>query len=303
VSLAGAEFGDKKFPGVYETDYIYPAQSSVEYFKNKKMNTVRVPFLWERLQPTLNQAFDATEFARLDLFVTESTSKGMVVVIDPHNYARYRGNLIGSSQVPVSAFANFWTRLATAYKGNDRVIFALMNEPNTMKTEDWLTAANAGAKAVRDTGANNLILVPGNAWTGAHSWTQTFYGTANAQVMKNFVDPKNNFAFEFHQYFDSDYSGVKPECTAEGDKQLAQATQWLVENNYRGFLGEFGGGNNANCKATIERVMKHLEANKQWIGWTWWAAGPWWGSYFLSIEQPTSGGDAPQMSWLTPFLK
>ncbi len=290
-------------PGIYDKDYTYPAQSSVDYFKSKKMNTVRLPFLWERLQPTLNQAFDNTEFARLDLFVTETTAKGITVVIDPHNYARYRGNLIGSSQVPVSAFANFWSRLATAYKGNNKVIFALMNEPNTMRTEDWLTAANAGAKAVRDAGANNLILVPGNAWTGAHSWTQNYYGTPNSQVMVNFVDPKNNFAFEFHQYFDKDFSGTVAECaTAEGDSKLAEATAWLKANNFRGFLGEFGGGNTSTCQATIGRVLQYLESNKQWIGWTWWAAGPWWGNYFMSIEKPANG-DAPQMSWLAPFLK
>jgi aryl-phospho-beta-D-glucosidase BglC (GH1 family) len=137
-------------------------------------------------------------------------------------------------------------------------------------------------------------------------WEKVFdnyYGTPNAQVMVNFVDPKNNFAFEFHQYFDADFSGTKAECaTAEGDSKLAEVTAWLKANNFRGFLGEFGGGNNATCQATIGRVLQYLENNKQWIGWTWWAAGPWWGNYFMSIEKPTNG-DAPQMSWLSPFLK
>ncbi|RYZ98817.1 MAG: hypothetical protein EOO68_13315 [Moraxellaceae bacterium] len=111
-------------------------------------------------------------------------------------------------------------------------------------------------------------------------------------------------AFEFHQYFDADFSGTKAECaTSEGDTKLADATAWLKANNYRGFLGEFGGGNNAACQATIGRVLQYLETNKQWIGWTWWAAGPWWGNYFMSLERTTSGADVAQMSWLTPFLK
>ncbi|HIB99683.1 TPA: glycoside hydrolase family 5 protein, partial [Candidatus Poribacteria bacterium] len=31
-----------------------------------------------------------------------------------------------------------------------------------------------------------------------------------------------------------------------------------------------------------------------WLGWTYWAAGPWWGDYMFSIE-PKIGEDRPQM--------
>jgi endoglucanase len=36
-------------------------------------------------------------------------------------------------------------------------------------------------------------MVPGNGWTGAHSWFQAYYGTPNASVMSGIVDPGNNF--------------------------------------------------------------------------------------------------------------
>src|SRR5258706_6527116 len=40
VNLAGAEFGvvGHTFPGTYGTDYIYPNQTEVDYFKGKGMN-------------------------------------------------------------------------------------------------------------------------------------------------------------------------------------------------------------------------------------------------------------------------
>ena len=48
--------------------------------------------------------------------------------------------------------------MTTAYqdvKDNDRVIFGLMNEPNTMATEQWGAAAQGAINAIRATGAAN----------------------------------------------------------------------------------------------------------------------------------------------------
>src|SRR5688572_25108795 len=53
VNLAGAEFGESNIPGTYGTHYVYPDPAAVTYYTNKGMNTVRLPFLWERVQRTL----------------------------------------------------------------------------------------------------------------------------------------------------------------------------------------------------------------------------------------------------------
>jgi endoglucanase len=304
VSLAGADFGEGNLPGTYLTDYIYPDQTEVNYFKGKNMSTVRLPFRWERLQRTLGGEFDAAEVSRLDGFVAAATASGVYVAVDPHNYARYHGNLIGSGTVTNEHFANFWSRLADRYKSNNRVIFALMNEPNNMPTEQWLSAANAAIAAVRATGATNLILVPGNAWTGGHSWNQSWYGTANSIVMQNIVDSGNNYAIEIHQYLDADSSGVSPNCVSAsiGVERLTELTAWLNTHGKRAFLGEFAGGNNATCQAAVQNMLQYMQDNNNvWIGWTWWAAGPWWGDNHYSLE-PSNSVDKPQMSWLAPYL-
>lgn len=309
VSLAGAEFaadpwGNGTFPGTHGVHYIYPNAGEVSYFGGKKMNTVRLPFRWERLQPTLQAAFNTEEWNRLNGFVASATASGMTVVLDPHNYARWHTNVIGSG-VPNAAFADFWSRLATAYKGNPRVVFALMNEPHDMGTEQWLAAANAAVAAIRAAGANNLLLVPGNGWTGAHSWGQNWYGSPNATAMLGLVDPADNHAFEVHQYLDGDSSGNSGSCvsTTIGVERLAAFTAWLRSHAKRGFLGEFAGGNNSTCQAAVDGMLAHLSANRDvWAGWTWWAAGPWWGDYMFSIEPRSDGSDAPQIGWLTPHL-
>ena len=304
VSLAGAEFGPNQLPGTYNTDFAYPTAASAAYFKGKGMDTVRLPFLWERLQPSLNQGFDATELSRLTGFVQQVTATGVTVILDPHNYARYRGNLIGSSAVPNSAFADFWSRLATQFKGNAKVVFGLMNEPREMPTEQWLAGANAALAAIRTTGATNIVTVPGNAWTGAHSWLQNWYGTPNGTVMKGIVDPGKNMVFEVHQYLDADSSGTNDTCasTTIGSERLKDFTAWARSNGYRALLGELGGAANDTCNRAVANMLDHLQANTDvWSGWTWWAAGPLWQDYMYSIE-PSGTTDKPQMSVLQPYL-
>lgn len=153
VNLAGAEFGESTMPGVYNTHYTYPTVDEISYFvSTKKMNIIRVPFRWERIQRTLNGTFDVDEKARLDAAVQAITSRNAVALIDPHNYARYTlsgtSYIIGSSaQLTNGQFADFWTRLANAYKSNSRVWFGLMNEPHDMPTEQWRLAAQTAIDA------------------------------------------------------------------------------------------------------------------------------------------------------------
>ncbi|HEY5948034.1 MAG TPA: glycoside hydrolase family 5 protein [Kofleriaceae bacterium] len=309
TNMSGAEFGTA-VPGTFGVDYIYPdptyvaSYASQDYFVGKGMNTFRVPFRWERLQRQLNAELDATELARLDTTVGHMTGKLAYVIIEPHNFARYNDQLVGSTAVPNAAFADLWSRLAQHYAGNSRVMFGLVNEPHDMPTEQWRDGANAAIAAIRAAGAHNLILVPGNAYTGAWSWTLSYYGTPNAVAMLGITDPDDNYAFEVHQYLDSDYSGSHTTCqsTTIGAESLAGFTAWLREHGKRGMLGELGAAANSTCASAVDGMLAHLDANADvYLGWTWWSAGPWWGNYFMTLE-PQNGVDAPQLATLAAHL-
>ena len=306
VNLAGAEFGESSLPGTYNVDYIYPNQTEVDYYRSKGMNIIRLCFRWERLQQATNASLNTTELSRLNTFVSTTTAKGVFVILDPHNYARYYNtNLIGSARAPISAFSNFWWRVASIYQTNDHVIFGLVNEPHDMATETWRDAAQAAINAIRLAGATNLILVPGNAWTGAHSWLQNWYGTPNGTVMINISDPANNFAYEVHQYLDSDSSGTSSTCVSPtiGAERLANFTAWCRANGVRGFLGEFGGSANSGCLVAVSNMLNYIQANTDvWMGWTWWAGGPWWGEYMFTLEPIGGTTDRAQMNVLEPFI-
>lgn len=317
VSLAGAEFGEDSLPGSYDVDYTYPTFEEVDYYLGKGVGTFRIPFRWERLQRTLYGPLDTAELVRLEEFVGYATSQGAKVILDPHNYARYRDDPIGSAAVPHSAFADFWSRLAERYEDDPRVIFGLMNEPHGMPTQQWLDAANAAIAAIRQAGASNLILVPGNCYSGAHSWASACGGSSNASTMQGVVDPIGHFAFEVHQYLDADSSGTSAQIVHEtiGSQRLVGFTDWLRDHGHQALLGEFGVAAQAIGDApsqigdeAIHDVLGFLDSNADvWLGWSWWAGGPWWPSDYMFQLDPQNLGqpgetDRPQMAVLEPYL-
>jgi endoglucanase len=305
VNLAGPGFGNNKLPGRYGYNYIYPKTSEMDYFIEKGMNVFRLTFRWERIQHSLKSDLDQAELQRLTAAVDYATTKGTSVILDIHNYARYHGQVVGGDSVSFDDLADVWRKLASHFKHNPAVIIGLMNEPHGMPTEQWRDAANVAIAAIRDAGSEHLILVPGNGYSGGHSWYSDWYGTPNATVMATIVDPADNIAFEIHQYFDSNSSGTSFDCvdTEVGSRRLAKVTQWMRDHGQRAFLGEFGAADNPTCMAALDNTLAYIDANQDvWLGWTWWAAGAWWGSYPFSIS-PKSGQDKPQMAVLEQYTQ
>lgn len=302
VNLAGAEFGEKNIPGTYNKDYTYPTDAEIDYYASKGMEVIRLPFLWERLQPIKDGQLDSTQLALLDHVVSYATSKGLKVILDPHDYGSYFGHPIGSGKDPTpnAAFANFWGQLAGHYASNPNVMFGLMNEPHVQTATEWLASVNAAIAAIRDAGATQEILVPGAYWDGAWNWTTT----DNAKVIgTGVVDPDHNFAFEVHQYLDANSSGKSPNVVSEtiGVERLAAITQWAETNHVHLFLGEIGVSTGQTSLTALDLTLSYMNQHTDvWQGVTYWAGGPWWGSYMYSIE-PQNGHDKPQMAILQSF--
>lgn len=237
-NLAGAEFGAKIKPGKQGTDYFWPGAEEVEMYAQTGANVLRIPFLWERMQPALWRALKKEELAALDVIVSAAARKNVMVILDVHNYGKYNGNLIGSEEVPVSAYTDFWSRLARHYKDSPNVAFGLMNEPHKHRAKEWADIAQAAIRAIRAAGASHLILVPGTRWSGAHSWLKgPGPGRSNAEALKTLEDPANNFMFDLHQYLDANSSGMHESCVDEavGVKRLAAVTAWLRQTKTRAF--------------------------------------------------------------------
>ena len=55
VNISGAEINAGTLPGRVNFDYVYPTSAQLRLFAGYGMNAVRVPVLWERLQPELGR--------------------------------------------------------------------------------------------------------------------------------------------------------------------------------------------------------------------------------------------------------
>ena len=67
-------------------------------------------------------------------------------------------------------------------------------------------------------------------------------------------------------------------------------------------MGEVGVGNDdPGWDAELANGLYQMRADGL-LGAAYWAGGPWWGSYPLSIE-PVNGVDAPQMPVLAAFAE
>lgn len=300
VNLSGAEYG-KAVGGVHGRDYTWPTTKTLDYYNGKGIRLIRLPFKWERIQPEAMGPLNDQELALLDKTIAAARERRMGLIIEPHNYCRYHGKLVGGDEVSGEALKDLWVKLAARYKDEPAVIaYDLMNEPHGTKGT-WPKTAQLAVDGVRVSDMKKLILVPGDSWSGAHSWVK-----ANANL--NITDPGNNFAYEAHQYFDRDNSGTYKKSYDEekatpdvGVKRLEGYIAWLKERNARGFLGEFGvPRDDPRWLEVLDRFVAKLKA--EGIGGTYWGGGSWFGENHLSLDAAKDGTDRPQMAVMQKHL-
>lgn len=294
VALSGAAFGPSVLPGKHGTNYIYPAESYYKKYAEQGLKLVRLPFLWERIQPQLDTELDAAQLALLTQSLDLAHKHGVKVVLDMHNYYRYYKQPIGSETVSVQSFANTWKRIALAI-GNHPALsgYGLMNEPNTKGL--WPAAALAAAQEIRKVDRTNWIYVAGDRFSSAWHWPQS-----NTQLIADpwMRDPDNKLIFEAHMYLDRDTSGLyidKTETFAPdlGINRAKPFVDWLRANNLRGFIGEMGVPNYApDAIVAMDNLLGYLRENC--VPLTYWAAGPWWGNYILALDV-SGGAEQPQL--------
>ncbi|RWA07678.1 hypothetical protein EKO27_g7427, partial [Xylaria grammica] len=312
VAESGGEFGaygtpGTGIPGTFGTDYQFINEAGVDtHVDENHLNLFRIAFLLERMCPPstgLGATFDETHFDHYKAAVDYVTvTKGAYAILDPHNYMRYNdpsaqpysGSVIGNTSDETAAttaqFGEFWGELAARFKDNEKVIFGLMNEPHDMSTQLVLENNQAAIDAIRAAGAENLIILPGNSWTGGHAWTEG--NDPSSALMNQFKDPANNTAIDIHEYLDVDFSGSHAECVSDAATHLAELTAWLKvrtytplphflssnlaltssqqttnlqpqTNNLKAFITEFGGANNTGCATMLGDMVNYMADNEE----------------------------------------
>ncbi|CAD0095703.1 unnamed protein product [Aureobasidium vineae] len=289
VNIAGFDFG-MDTNGDSTGSYVDPGttgQNQMNHFvKDDKLNTFRLPVGWQYLvNNQLGGNLDSTFFAKYDQQMTYCLNSGAALcILDLHNYARWNGQIVGSSGGPTNAqFASIWSQLATKPK----VAFGLMNEPHDLQDINaWATTIQAAVTAIRKAGATqNMILLPGND-------CDNFVDNGSAAALNkitNLDGSKSNLVFDVHQYSDSDNSGTHNTCVSSSSNiaGFSKLASWLRTNSRQAILTETGGSNDQSCLTAVCDILNYLMTNSDvYLGWTGWSAGMFATDYVLS-EVPT----------------
>ena len=302
VNLSGMEYGSAG--AVQNVNYVVPSLSELTYYKSQGVDLIRLPISWETLQTKLDGPLTASYLANIKTVLANAASLGMKVIIDLHNFGGYGGAKLGTASVTDAEFANLWKQLSAAVKGSTALAgYDLMNEPSNMPSATaWTTAAQAAITAIRTEDTVTPIYVEGNDYASAYDWSSVNPGLATL------VDPSKNLVFSAHVYLDSDDSGTHFDWAQEaalgtttetGVDRLENFAAWLKKYNLKGDIGEVGVGNdNPNWLVALNNTLAYAKANN--LQTTYWAGGPWWATYPMSVE-PQNGVAAAQMAVLDRY--
>ncbi|MFI5908188.1 cellulase family glycosylhydrolase [Dactylosporangium sp. NPDC051541] len=262
-------------------------QASINAMKTWNVHVVRIPLNEECWLGTDSVPANGTKGAAYQQavkdYVNLLVASGITPIVEMHwNYGQYSGAGAGCSDVkatcqkpmPDAQYApTFWTQLATAFKGNNAVVFDLFNEPYPDAANNWTDATAAWTclrdggtctgigypvagmqslvNAVRGTGATNVIMTAGLTWTNDMTqWLQ--YKPS---------DPLNNLAASWHTY--NFNACVTASCW---DSQIAPVAAQvpLVATEI---------GQNTCAHDYIDQVMAW--ADTKGIGYLAWTWNPW----------------------------
>ncbi|MFG3494301.1 cellulase family glycosylhydrolase [Streptomyces sp. NPDC047928] len=287
VNRSGGEFMCVQGHGIFDGPV---DDASVKAIADWNANTVRIPLneeCWlglDNIEPEYrgDNYVDAVK----DL-VRRVEARGMTPMLELHwSWGQYTGNSAGCADVHASCqkpmpnaryTPAFWTSVANTFKDDRRVVFDLFNEPYPDRATPtagaaWACWRDGGTcpgigyevagmqdlvDAVRKTGATNLVLVPGLAYSNDLSQWLTYAPT----------DPAGNLAAAWHVY---NFNTCADEACWNSTLAPVAARVPLV-------AGEIG--ENTCGHGFIDRVMKWFDdRGLSYLGWTWntWdcSAGP-----------------------------
>ena len=268
VNRSGTEYACAQGWGIFDG----PSDSaSVRAMAAWNVTIVRVP-MNETCWLGINGVKPAYSGAAYRLAIADYVSllnrHGMVAVLDLHWTAA--GSAVALAQQPMpnrDHTVEFWRQVATAFRGNDAVIFDLFNEPypdaNRDTPEAWRCWRDGGAcsqigftaagmqelvDTIRAAGATNVLLVGGVQYaSGLSHWLDN--------VPR---DPRNNVAASWHVY-NFGWCNTAA-CWNTVATPIAQRVPLVL-----GELGQDDGGN-----AFVNALMDWMDAyGAGYMAWVW----------------------------------
>lgn len=203
----------------------------------------------------------------IDLLVKKFTDDNVYVILDLHWNAAGKGREQSMENddgcMACEQAVLFWKTVAKRYQDNDLVLFELFNEPmgndEQLPYKVWLDGCDENRrpgmkqlyKAVRDTGAGNIVIVGGNNWA---------YNSEYCRGFQNDVTPENAI-YSLHPY-----QGKGQGCE-KSVRGFERAASQVLESGPI-IVTEFG----QYCREDnyAEQIIQTCEKmNISWLLWAW----------------------------------
>jgi Cellulase (glycosyl hydrolase family 5) len=268
----------------------------------------------------LYQNFNSGNVGTYQQCVECTRTAGQYALLDVHDFGNLhnpfytntqddfiQGIQVGDIRTPISAFADFETRLAMYFKNYPNILLDTMNEPNSWSgpfDRAVMTAVSASVRANVSTTMPIIAPTPANASSFDTSGTWDGY-----------TDPAGGpFFMGVHQYFDgAGGNGTSCLSTAPGG-YFDTFVNYCRAQGFKAFISEFGWQTATNCNSGLgASIMAYFNTNSDVIkGWQWWSYGDFPTNY-ATYMGPTNGsageGDARgsptdpvQYAALSPYL-
>jgi endoglucanase len=238
---------------------------------------VRVPISFP--SHALNQppfTLDPIFMQRVDWVIQNANSRGMVAILDMHNYPA----IMNIPAAEINRFVAMWEQLARRYQDlpDEKVFFELLNEPfNNLDDSTWNTIFGEILSTVRLTNPSRPIIVGPSSWNA-------FDHISDLQLPN---DPNLIITFHYYQPFqfthqgaewveDSDaWMGTSWDGTPEQLASIAQdfdlVADWASLHNYPVFVGEFGAYSKGDQAARVRWTTAVARAaEERGFSWGYW---------------------------------
>jgi endoglucanase len=268
VNRSGTEYACAQGWGLFDG----PSDStSVRAIASWRANAVRVPLnetCWLGINGVA-PAYSGDNYRRAVAdYVALLNHTGLVAILDLHWTAAGTAVALGQAPMPDRDHTpEFWRQVAAAYKGNDRVIFDLFNEPfpdnNADTPEAWRCWRDGGTcvgmsyqaagmqelvDAVRSTGAANVVMIGGVQYAA----------TLSSWLASKPADPLGNLAASWHIY---NFSWCNTLICWDGDAAPVAQQVPLV-------LGELGEDDRGSSFVTA--LMDWMDSRQgSYLAWSW----------------------------------
>ena len=204
------------------------------------------------------------------------TSQGTVVMFDAHDRI---GGYYEEEEWEI--LKDYWREMAQEFKDNSNVWFNLHNEPgnDVARSEKWVSYHRELIDIVRAEGANNLIVVDGEAWG------QDYHTKTIANYADEVIEGNENILFSLHVY----------DQWMEND--IGAYFDTLHSQNIPVIIGEYGSSNETHdTLATSINAIE--EAQEREIGRVVWVAK----GDDISDLTTGEGGDAEHFDGTNPEI-